>query len=92
MQFKEALMSILNFPKYDIVYDHLCTCGADVRMQEHGLGAFVKFEDVGASLNSTQQLKREIASLVNNYPADSWKYDSDRVNSLLADLRQLSRD
>ena len=40
--------------------------------------------------DSLQQLKAEIAALVNNYPTDSWKYDSDRVNSLLAALRQLS--
>jgi hypothetical protein len=38
----------------------------------------------------TQRLRAEIAALVNNYPTDSWKYDSDRVNSLLAALRQLS--
>jgi hypothetical protein len=37
-----------------------------------------------------QQLKAEIAALLENYPKDSWKYDSDRVNSLLADLRRLS--
>jgi len=40
--------------------------------------------------NNNQQLKAEIAALVNNYPTDSWKYDSDRVNNLLAALRQLS--
>lgn len=39
---------------------------------------------------STQQLKAEIAALLEAYPKDSWKYDSDRVNSLLADLRRLS--
>ena len=44
----------------------------------------------GTQPTDVQQLKAEIAALVNNYPTDSWKYDSDRVNSLLAALRQLS--
>jgi len=44
----------------------------------------------GTQPTDAQQLKAEIAALVNNYPTDSWKYDSDRVNSLLAALRQLS--
>jgi len=53
-------------------------------------GMFYLVNDVEPILNSLQQLKAEIAALVNNYPTDSWKYDSDRVNSLLAALRQLS--
>ena len=69
---------IANFPKYDIVYDHLCSCGANVRIKETDiLGAFVKFTDVEASLNSLQQLKAEIAAIATEFdtlgPGSCWR-------------------
>ena len=55
-------MDIANITKYDHVYDHLCSCGANYHMQKHPLGAFVLFEEAKeASLNNVQQLKAEIA-------------------------------
>jgi hypothetical protein len=56
---------------------------------ERSDGDFFKVEDVEPILNRAQQLKAEISTLLENYPKDSWKYDSDRINSLLVDLRRL---
>lgn len=49
-------MNIDNVTRYDIVYDHLCSCGANQRVREDPIGAFVLFEEAKeASLNSHQQ-------------------------------------
>lgn len=82
---------IANFPKYDIVYDHLCSCGANVRIKETDiLGAFVKFTDVEASLNSLQQLKAEIAALVQKYESETNDMRMPDVDYLIKRMRQLS--
>ena len=64
-------MLIEKLQKYDHVYDHLCSCGANYHMQKHPLGTFVIFEDAKvASLNSTQQLKAEILPLIDEAIGD----------------------
>jgi TRAP-type uncharacterized transport system substrate-binding protein len=83
-------MSVVNFTKYDIVYDHLCSCGANVRIEKTDiLGTFVKFEDAEASSNSLQQLKAEIAAIADGL--DSYMYTGiGNVQQFTAKLRQLS--
>lgn len=85
-------MYIANIPKYDHVYDHLCSCGANYHMQKHPLGAFVLFEEAKeASLNNVQQLKAEIAAVATDMEIDSRKNDGIiELDYYIGRLRQLS--
>ena len=84
-------MDIANITKYDHVYDHLCSCGANYHMQKHPLGAFVLFEEAKeASLNNVQQLKAEIATALYEYNDISSGAPSSALDILISKLRQLS--
>jgi len=86
-------MDIANITKYDHVYDHLCSCGANYHMQKHPLGAFVLFEEAKeASLNNVQQLKAEIAALVNEhfFTNENGTSCSGKYGVIAEKLRQLS--
>ena len=83
-------MDIANITKYDHVYDHLCSCGANYHMQKHSLGAFVLFEEAKeASLNNVQQLKAEIAALADEHSSNA-KICGGNYFNLVHKLRQLS--
>ena len=85
-------MDIANITKYDHVYDHLCSCGANYHMQKHPLGAFVLFEEAKeSSLNNVQQLKAEIAALADNLDlAKSYGCSDVSLSIITHRLRQLS--
>jgi len=85
-------MDIANITKYDHVYDHLCSCGANYHMQKHPLGAFVLFEEAKeSSLNNVQQLKAEIRAMCIELECTTHeKFDLGMYHALRGRLRELS--
>ena len=84
-------MGIANLTRYN-----LCNVNDDgpviLAMEAESDGEYVKFEEaMEASSNSLQQLKAEIAALVNNFcEMYSGCLRSEAVSRLLEKLRQLS--
>jgi hypothetical protein len=91
-QFEEAFMIIANLTRYDIGGDS-CDCGQsrNLGMEPSKDGDYVKFEEaVEASSNSLQQLKAEIALLLNTWDNTTKQQFLDTWVLRINKLRQLS--
>ena len=75
--------------KYNV---EMCYCvfGEHMVNVEHSDGEFFKVEDVEAILNSAQQLKAEIAALIDDFDTPTHLDGSFNLRRFINQLRQLS--